>query len=137
MRRPKSKASIVLIDHMLGEASWLLSHAQALTDYGRKAEAAAELGRAASCEEQVACLLEADRQHEEAAIHRVSAASCHEKLGQFARGVTLLRAALSAKLTEDYRLRVEKLLIRCLAQAQKEVNRGAPRRSRKQTSAVP
>jgi len=42
---------------MLDEASWLLSHAQALTDCGRQDEAAAELARAASCEEQAAGLL--------------------------------------------------------------------------------
>ncbi len=65
---------------MLDEASWLLSHAQALTDYGRTAEAAAELARAASCEEQAAGLLDADGQEPEAAMHRVSAASCFEMM---------------------------------------------------------
>jgi hypothetical protein len=86
---------------MLGEASWLLSHAPALADYGRSEEAAGELARAASCEEQVACLLEADGQELEAAIHRVSAAACYGKLGQSTRAVTLLRAALSADLRDD------------------------------------
>ena len=46
------------IEHLLGEASWLLSHAEALGDYGRRDESAAEIRRAALCEEQVACLLE-------------------------------------------------------------------------------
>ena len=76
MRHPKGKSSPDLIDQMLSEASWLLSHAQALSDYGRQEEASAEGARAASCEEQVACLLEADGQESEAAIHRVSAATC-------------------------------------------------------------
>src|SRR5438874_2548607 len=88
----KPRPATSRIERLLGEASWLLSHAQALGDYGRKDEAAAELARAAAVEEQVACLLEASGQEQEAAIHRVSAASCSEELGEFARSVTLLRA---------------------------------------------
>ena len=137
MSRPKGKPAASLIEQMLGEVSWLLSHAQALADYGRQEEAAAELARAASCEEQVACLLEADGQEREAAIHRVSAASCYDKLNQHARAVTLLRAALSAQLPAEYRARVEQQLTRSLALAQKELNRAARRGSRKQSPAVP
>jgi hypothetical protein len=111
---------------MLGEASWLLSHAQALADYGRREEAAAELARAALCEEQVACLLEADGQELEAAVHRVSAASCYEQLGQYARAVTLLRAALSAELRPSYRAEIERQRDRCLKQAGKELRRAHP-----------
>src|SRR6266404_2993429 len=110
MSRPKTKPSAARIDQMLGEASWLLSHAQALADYGRQEEAATELARAACCEEQVACLLEVGGQELEATIHRVSAASCHEQLGQSTRAVTLLRAALSARLEDDYRADIEQLL---------------------------
>jgi hypothetical protein len=123
MARPKNQASTSLLDRMLGEASWLLSHADALADYGRPEEAAAELARAALCEEQVACLLEADGQEKEAAIHRVSAASCHQQLRQYTRAVTLLRAALSAKLPAAYRARVEQQLARCLRQARAELRR--------------
>jgi hypothetical protein len=122
---------------MLDEASWLLSHAQALGDYGRSDEAAAELARAASCEEQVACLLDADGQELEAAIHRVSAASCYEKLGQYTRAVTLLRAALSAQLRDDYRARVEEHLACCLVQASRELKQAAKRVSRKPSAALP
>lgn len=136
MSRPKAKPSAALIDHMLGEASWLLSHAQALTDYDRQEEAAAEWARAAACEEQAACLLEADGQQLEAAIHRVSAASCYEKLSQHPRAVTLLRAALSAPLPQDYRLRIEQQLARALAQAYKELSRVFTRRARKQAPAA-
>jgi hypothetical protein len=135
MSHPRSKPSAALIDQMLGEASWLLSHAQALADYGRPEEAAAELARAAGCEEQVACLLDADGQELEAAIHRVSAASCCERLGQYTRAVTLLRAALAAPLHDDYRARNEQQLASCLAQAQKELRRLATRGSRRQSTA--
>jgi hypothetical protein len=137
MSRPKSKPSAFLIDKMLDEASWLLSHAQALSDYGRPAEAAEELRRAATAEEQVACLLDADRQELEAAIQRVSAASCYEKRGQYTQAVTLLRAALAAELGSNYRARVEALLNRCLARAQKELRRAAKDGTRKPSSAVP
>jgi hypothetical protein len=105
------------LNTLLGEASWLLSHAQALADYGRKEEADAELARAASCEEQVAYLLDAAGREKEAVIHRVSAASCYEQLGEHARAVTLLRAVLSAQLAEDYQHRVEQQLAKCLGQA--------------------
>jgi hypothetical protein len=116
---------------MLDEASWLLSHAEALAGYGREEEAAAELGRAADCEEQVACLLEAAGREREAAIHRVSAASCLERRGQFVRAVTLLRAALSTPLPDDYRAGVEEQLGRCLAQVPKQLREPAGGAGRK------
>ena len=115
MSHSKNKPSRGLIDNVLGEASWLLSHAQALSDYGRQEEASAELSRAATAEEEAACLLDADGQDLEAAIHRVSAASCLEKLGYHTRAVTFLRAALCADLPDEYRGRVEQQLARCLA----------------------
>jgi hypothetical protein len=134
MPRARPKASVTLIDQMLGEASWLLSHAQALSDYGRDREASVELARAAGCEEQVACLLESKGQCRDAAIHRVSAATCYEKLGQYARTVTLLHAALSGPLPDDYRGRIEKQLNSALARAQKQMNHATLRRPRKQPS---
>jgi tetratricopeptide (TPR) repeat protein len=136
MRRPKVKLSASALDKMLGEASWLLSHAEALADYGRTEEAAAELARAASCEEQVAYWLDAAGREEEAVTHRVSAASCYEQLGQHARAVSLLRAALSATIPNDYRLRVEQQLDRCLGQAHKAVGRTPPRAARKPRAIV-
>ncbi len=133
MPRPSAKQPDPLLERVLDEASWLLSHAQALADYGRQAEATAELARAASWEEQAACLLAADAQERAAAIHRVSAAACYEKLGQYARTVTLLGAALAADLPDDYRARVEAQRVRCVARVRKELSRvfknGAPKQS--------
>ena len=51
--RSKVKPVEFALDKMLEEASWRLSHAEALADYGREEGAAAELARAAGCEEQV------------------------------------------------------------------------------------
>jgi hypothetical protein len=137
MSRPKAKGSPAALDKMLGEASWLLSHAQALGDYGRREAARAELARAARCEEQVACLLDAAGQELEAAIHHVSAASCHEKLAQYVQAVTLLRAALAGPLDGDYHSQVERLLRACLNKARKELDGVARARSRKRPSGTP
>ena len=130
MRHPKLKPAASTLDEMSGEASWLLSHAEALADYGRQEEALAELARAASCEEQVACLLEAAGRAQEAGVHRISAASCYEQSGQSVRAVTLLRAALSVPLPDEPRLRVERLLARCLGNTHKELSHGASRVAR-------
>src|SRR5574341_2584176 len=92
-RSSKLKSGTATLDELLGEASWLISHAEALADYGRQEEARAELARAAHCEEQVASVLDAARREQEAGVHRISAASCYERIGQYVRAVTLLRAA--------------------------------------------
>lgn len=105
------------LNSLLDEASWLLSHAEALADYGREKEAALELARAATCEEQIAYLLDAVGREREAVVHRVSAASCYEQLNEFARAATLLRAVLSTTLPDEYRHRIEQQLASCFAQA--------------------
>jgi hypothetical protein len=120
MHPPEASQPEPLLDRLLGEASWLLSHAEALGDFGSKVEADAELSRAASCEEQVASLLDAAGREREAVIHRVSAASCREQLGEYGRAVTLLRASLSVPLPQEYRQSVEQHLTRCLAAVQRE-----------------
>lgn len=125
MSRPKLKLSVVALDKLLEEASWLLSHAEALADYGRAQEAEAELARAASCEEEVACWLDAAGREQEAVVHRVSAASCYERLGAYARAVTLLRAALSAPLAADYQQRLRQRLDHCLVRAQEMLRRAS------------
>ncbi len=129
MRRRKGKPSKAILDQLLGEASWLVSHAEALADYGRQDEATAELMRAASCEEQVACLLDAAEREQEAVVHRVSAAACHQQVGQYTRAVTLLRAALSATLPADYRRNIEQQLVQCLAQVSTELPRAPSARA--------
>jgi tetratricopeptide (TPR) repeat protein len=137
MSSPRTKPSSAVMEAMLDEASWLLTHAQALGDYGRKEEAAAELARAATCEEEVASLLEAAGEELEAAIHRVSAASCYQQIKAYPRAITLFRAALSAELSDEYRARVAKLLKRCLALLQKEYYRHAKPPSRRRSRVAP
>ncbi len=135
MRHPKVKPFEAELERMLGEASWLLSHAQALADYGREEEAVTEITRAANCEEQVAYRLDAAGREQEAVIHRISAASCYEQLGQYARAVTLLRAALSRALLEEHRAEIERQLTRCLAKAHKPLRRASSHVARVQAAA--
>lgn len=136
MRRSKVKPSQAVLDKMLGEASWLISHAEALADYGRHDEAAAELARAAACEEQVASWLDVAERDQEAVLHRVSAASCYEKLGQYARAVTLLRAALSTSVAVEYRRKIEEQLSRCLIRASREMHRAPLPKTRRPVAVV-
>jgi len=130
MRSSKLKSGTATLDAMVGEASWLISHAEALTDYGRQEEARAELARAAHCEEQVACLLDAAGRGQEAGVHRISAASCYEQIEQYVCAVTLLRAALAVPLSDEPRLRVERLLAHCLRNVHKELRHSSSRVAR-------
>ena len=136
MSRSKIQPAAAVLEQMLNEASWLLSHAQALSDYGRDEEAAGEWSRAANCEEAVACLLDAVQRGEEAALHRVSGASCYARLGQPARAVTLLRAALSSPLPDDYRTQVERQLAAVMAETQRGLRQHRRRKSREKSPAV-
>jgi len=122
--QPRSNSDVAL-DKLLEEASWLLSHAQALANYGRAQEAATELARAANYEEEAACWLAAAGREQEAVVHRVSAASCYEQLGESARAVPLLRAALSAPLTAEYQQSLRQQLDHCLARAQEKLRRAS------------
>jgi hypothetical protein len=124
------------LERLLDEASWLLSHAQPFADYGRPEEAAAECARAADAGQQVACLLEADGREQDAAIHLVGAASYQEKLGQLSRAVTLLRPALCAPLSEEYRARAERQHARCLGGVRRQGNGKQKRGAGKRSSAV-
>ena len=72
----------------------------------------------------------------EAAVQRASAGSCYERYGEYTRAVTLLRAALSTPLRDEFRARVEQSLARCLAQAHKALTKAAARRRRKQSPAA-
>ena len=113
----QSKENNKLLDKLLGEASWLISHAQALADYGKTEEVKVELEKAANYEEEAAFLLDAIGRQEEATLHRVSAATCHEQLSNYPHAVTLLWATLAGDLTEGYRLKLENQIEYCIAQA--------------------
>jgi hypothetical protein len=60
-----------------------------------------------------------DRQ---AAVHRISAASCFQQAKEHFRAITLLRAALAGDFPPLYRERVDKQLRRIRLEAKKQLN---------------
>lgn len=84
---------------------------------------------AAAGEEQVAPRLETLERNQEAAVHRISAASCYQHAGELARAINLYRAALAGPLPEHTRTETEQVLAACLAQFAQSANgnTGTPR----------
>src|SRR4051794_24172428 len=95
MPKAKPSASARQIDALLAEKSSVLSKAQALTAMGLSETAQTLWVSAASYEERIASLLDAFGQEREAAVHRISAASCYQKAGDPSRATNLYRAALA------------------------------------------
>jgi len=60
-------------------------------------------------------MLDAQGDNLEAALHRVSAASCYQKAGDPSRATNLFRAALAGPLRDETRKEVESLLNECLS----------------------
>jgi hypothetical protein len=111
----KAKRSVALVEELLAEKSGILSQAQALTTMGMQQSAQALWASAAALEERIAPLLDASGDDLEAAVHRISAASCYEKAGDPSRATNLYRAALAGPLHDVTRKEVEQLLAACLA----------------------
>jgi hypothetical protein len=103
------------VEELLAEKSAVLSKAQALTTMGLAATAQPLWASAASYEERIASLLDANGDQREAAVHRVSAASCYQKAGDPSRATNLYRAALAGPLRAVTRKDVETMLSGCLA----------------------
>jgi hypothetical protein len=99
----------------MAKKSGILTKAQALTTMGLPETAQPLWGSAASYEEQIASLLDAHGDGREAAVHRISAASCYQKAGDPSRATNLYRAALAGPLREVTRKEVEEMLTECLA----------------------
>ncbi len=102
------------LDRLSGEASWFISHGHAMRDEGKEFAAMTDFAESAWREERLASLLDAVGREEEAAIHRISAASCYEKTGEDARAANLYRAALAGPLPDHTRRDVSAMLTRCL-----------------------
>jgi hypothetical protein len=98
----------------MSEKSGILSKAQALTTMGLPETAQPLWASAASYEERIASLLDACGESLEAAVHRISAASCYQKAGDPSRATSLYRAALAGPLREVTRNEVEEMLTECL-----------------------
>jgi len=112
------------------ETSGVILKARALVALGMPELALSAWSAAAAGEEQVAPRLETLDRAQEAAVHRLSAASCYEHAGELARAINLYRAALAGPLPEHTRKETEQLLAACLARFARTANgNSAPRRS--------
>ncbi len=114
MAKPKPGASRRQIEELLTQKTEILSKAQALTTMGLAETAQLVWASAASYEERIAALLDAHGESLEAAVHRISAASCFQKAGDLSRAATLFSAALAGPLRDSTRSDVEKMLNDCL-----------------------
>ena len=132
MAKAKAKGSLALVEELMAEKSAVLSKAQALTTMGMGQTAQALWGSAAALEERIAPLLDASGDDVEAAVHRISAASCYEKAGDPSRAANLYRAALGGPLREVTRKEVEGMLVTCLARLKASL---PPRKTRRVASA--
>ena len=115
MPKANPRASTAAVEELLAEKSLVLSKAQALTSMGLAATAEHLWASAASYEERIASLLDAHGDEREAAIHRISAASCYQNAGDPSRATNLYRAALAGPLRAVTRKEVAALLADCLA----------------------
>src|SRR5262245_28464748 len=100
---------------LMAEKSAVLSKAQAFADMGMPETAGPLWAGAAAREEQLAPLLDALGRQREAALHRVSAASCYQKAGDFSRAANVFHAALAGPPSDDVRRQVRRMLAECLA----------------------
>jgi hypothetical protein len=105
---------MALVEELLAEKSTVLSQAQALAAMGMGQSAQPLWASAAGLEERIAPLLDAGGDELEAAVHRISAASCYEKAGDPSRAANLYRAALAGPLRKVTRKDVEGMLAGCL-----------------------
>jgi hypothetical protein len=107
----------------MAQTSGLILQARALVAMGMPELASSAWLAAAAGEEQVAPRLETLDRGQEAAVHRLSAASCYQHAGELARAINLYRAALAGPLPEQTRAETEELLAACLAQFARSANR--------------
>jgi hypothetical protein len=128
MAKAKPRRALTLVEALMTEASAVLSKAQALTALGMGQTAQPLWASAASLQERIAPLLDADGEAREAAVHRMSAASCYEKAGDPSRAVNLYQAALAGPLRAVTRREVEGMLAACLARLKASAPPRKPRR---------
>jgi hypothetical protein len=115
---------------LMAETSDNIMKARALVAMGMSELAPSAWLAAASGEEEVAPRLETLDRDREAAVHRISAASCYQHAGELAKAINLYRAALAGPLPEHTRKETEQLLMACLAQFGRSTNGNATSRRR-------
>ncbi len=114
MSKPKIKPYSRYLKEIMAEKAAILSKAQALSQMGMAETAHSLWVSAAAYEERIAPLLESLGREREAAVHRISAASCYEKAGDLSRASNLYRAALAGPLAANQRQEIAQMLQACL-----------------------
>ena len=114
MAKSKEKPYTKAIKNLMADKSRILSKAQTLDEMGLVETALPLWASAASFEERIAPSLETLGRELEAAVHRISAASCYEKSGELYRAANLYRAALSGPLPEKTLQEIQEKLSKCL-----------------------
>lgn len=128
MAKAKARRALTLVEELMAESSAVLSKAQALTTMGMAQTAQPLWASAGALQERIAPLLDADGDGLEAAVHRMSAASCYEKAGDPSRAVNLYQAALAGPLRPVTRKEVAGMLAACLARLKTEPPSRKPHR---------
>ena len=116
MSKPKEKPYGPALEKLLLEKTKVLSQAQAFAQMGLAQTAQPLWQTAGSLEERIAPRLDAIARCREAAIHRISAATCYRNAGEFSTATNLFQAALAGPLNEASRTDVEQLLEECLGE---------------------
>jgi hypothetical protein len=109
------KPSMRQLEKWRSQKTAILSKAQALAAVGMADALQPLWTTAAELEERIASLLDAHGEALEAAVHRISATSCHQKAGDRSRAANMFRAALAGPLREPTRKDVEQMLAECFA----------------------
>ena len=90
------------------------SSAQAFAQMGLAQTAQPLWQMAGSLEERIAPRLDALGCTREAALHRISAATCYRNAGELSQATNLFQAALAGPLNDSSRADIEQLLAECL-----------------------
>jgi hypothetical protein len=131
MSKTKVKRYSQSLLDLMGETSGAIMKARALAALGMPELARSAWLLAAAREEQVAPLLEMHSRDREAAVHRISAASCYQSAGELGKAINLFRAALAGPLLEHTREETEQKIVDCLTQLARSTNGNAPARAPK------
>lgn len=116
MSKSKEKPYGPALAKLMSEKTKVLSQAQAFAQMGLTQTAQPLWQTAGSLEERIAPRLDAIGRNREAAVHRISAATCYRNAGEFSMATNLFQAALAGPLNDASRADVERLLEECLSQ---------------------
>ena len=113
MNKSHEESYDVELEGLMAEKTKVLSQAHAFTQMGLVQTAEPLWRTAAGFEERIAPRLDAIGRPSEAAVHRISAATCYQNAGEFVHAANLFKAALVGPLSDAARAEVEQFLKLC------------------------